>query len=125
MALPLRKLTAVHIEALEAELQREGRQRHRDSRGAALSAQTVLHVHRTLSQALEHAVKTEVLFRNPALQVRPPRPPGREIKILTKPEIAQVLRACEGRGFIFRFWLRSRLASGAENCLGCAGRTLI
>jgi integrase len=39
-----------------------------------------------------------VLFRNPALQVRPPRPPGREIKILTKPEIAQVLRACEGRG---------------------------
>ena len=74
------------------------RQRHRDSCGAALSAQTVLHVHRTLSQALEHAVKTDVLFRNPALQVRPPRPPGREIKILTKPEIAQVLRACEGRG---------------------------
>jgi len=97
-AMPLRKLTAVHIEALEAALQRQGRQRHRDSRGAALSAQTVLHVHRTLSQALEHAVKTEVLFRNPALQVRPPRPPGREIKILTKPEIAQVLRACEGRG---------------------------
>jgi integrase len=97
-AMPLRKLTAVHIEALEAELQREGRQRFRDSRGPALTAQTVLHVHRTLSQALEHAVKTEVLFRNPALQVRPPRPPGREIKILTKPEIAKVLRACEGRG---------------------------
>jgi len=97
-AISLRKLTAVHIEALEAELQREGRQRHRDSQGPALTAQTVLHVHRTLSQALEHAVKTEVLFRNPALQVRPPRPPGRQIKILTKPEIAQVLRACEGRG---------------------------
>ena len=96
--LPLRKLTAVHIEAFEADLQREGRQRHRDRRGSALTAQTVLHVHRTLSQALEHAVKTEVLFRNPALQVRPPRPPGREIAILTKPGIAQVLRACEGRG---------------------------
>jgi integrase len=96
--IPLRKLTAVHIEAFEAELQREGRQRHRDSRGAALTAQTVLHVHRTLSQALEHAVKTEVLFKNPALQVRPPRPAGREIKILTKREIAEVLRACEGRG---------------------------
>jgi integrase len=39
-----------------------------------------------------------VLFRNPALQVRPPRPPGREIKILTKPEIAQVLRVAEGTG---------------------------
>jgi integrase len=96
--IPLRKLTAVHIEAFEADLQREGRCRHRDRRGQALTAQTVLHVHRTLSQALEHAVKTDVLFRNPALQVRPPRPPGREIKILTKPEIATVLRACESRG---------------------------
>jgi integrase len=96
--IPLRKLTAVHIEAFEAELQREGRCRHRDRRGQALTAQTVLHVHRTLSQALEHAVKTDVLFRNPTLQVRPPRPPGREIKILTKPEIGTVLRACEGRG---------------------------
>jgi integrase len=96
--LPLRKLAPVHIEALEAKLQQSGRQRHRDKRGPALTAQTVLHVHRTLSQALEHAVKTEVLFRNPALQVRPPRPPGQEIKILTKPEIARVLRACEGRG---------------------------
>jgi integrase len=38
------------------------------------------------------------LFRNPARQVRPPRPPGREIKILTKPEIAEVLHACKGRG---------------------------
>jgi len=95
---PLRKLTAVHIETLEAELQHAGRERHRSSRGLALTAQTVLHVHRTLSQALEHAVRTEVLFRDPALQVRPPRPPSREIKILTKPEIAQVLRACEGKG---------------------------
>jgi integrase len=95
--LPLRKLTAVHIEAFEADLQRDGRQRHRDARGSALTAQTVLHVHRTLSQALEHAVKTDVLFRNPARQVRPPKPPGREIKILTKPEVVEVLRASEGR----------------------------
>lgn len=91
-SVPMRKLTPVHIEAFEAELQREGYLKGR-KRGRGLAAQTVLHVHRTLSQALEHAVKTEVLFKNPALQVRPPRPPHREIKILSKPEIATVLRA--------------------------------
>jgi integrase len=93
--IPLRKLTAVHIEAAEAELQHSGYVKGRKT-GQGLAAQTVLHVHRTLSQALAHAVKTGVLFRNPAEQVRPPRPPRREIAILTKVEVAAVLRAAEG-----------------------------
>src|SRR5262245_36638074 len=90
---PMRKLTAVHIEKCEADLQRSGYVKGRKRGG--LSAQTVLHVHRTLSQALTHAVETGVLFKNPAEQVRPPRPAGREIKILTKPEVATLLRAAE------------------------------
>jgi len=91
---PMRKLTAVHIEAFEANLQREGYVKGR-KRGQGLTAQTVLHVHRTLSQALAHAVKTGVLFKNPAEQVKPPRPPSREIAILTKPDVATLLRAAE------------------------------
>ena len=83
----MRKLSAVHIEAFEAGLQHDGYVKGR-KRGRSLTAQTVLHVHRTLSQALSHAVKTGVLFKNPAEQVKPPRPPSREIKILTKPEVA-------------------------------------
>jgi integrase len=102
---PLRKLTAVHIEAFEAELQREGWVKARakpnikDSASSpsqekrGLSAQTVLHIHRTLSQALSHAVRVGVLFKNPAQQVRPPRPPNREIRILGKGEIGTVLEA--------------------------------
>ena len=107
---PVRKLTAVHIEAFEAELQREGWVKARakenpmggeeapthEKRG--LSAQTVLHVHRTLSQALGHAVRLGVLFKNPARQVKPPRPPSREIKILDKGEIATVISAAKGTG---------------------------
>jgi integrase len=107
---PVRKLTAVHIEAFEAELQREGWVKARakkklteckeaptqEKRG--LSAQTVLHVHRTLSQALGHAVQVGVLFKNPARQVKPPRPPSREIKILDKGEIATVISAANGAG---------------------------
>jgi integrase len=52
----------------------------------------VLHVHKVLSQALTHAVNTEVLFRNPAEQVKPPRQDRKEIAILTKPECAELLR---------------------------------
>src|SRR5215813_6358379 len=89
---PMRKLAATHIEAFEAELERSGYTKGRRA-GTGLTAQTVLHVHRTLSQALGHAVRTKVLFKNPALEVRPPRPADREIKILTKPEVATVLGA--------------------------------
>jgi integrase len=100
---PVRKLTAVHIEAFEAELLREGwikpRAKPKITNGEqapaqekrGLSAQTVLHIHRTLSQALSHAVRVGILFKNPAQQVRPPRPPIREIKILRKDEIGIVL----------------------------------
>jgi integrase len=92
---PLRALRATHIEAFEAELQREGYLKGK-RKGEGLTAQTALHVHRTLSQALAHAVKTEVLFKNPAEQVRAPRPQGREIKILGKPDVAKILRVAEG-----------------------------
>jgi len=76
-------------------LQREGYVKGRKV-GEGLTAQTVLHVHRTLSQALAHAVKAGVLFKNPAEQVKPPRPPRKEIAILSKPEVATLLRAAEG-----------------------------
>jgi integrase len=91
---PMRKLTPTHIEAFEAQLQQDGYVKGRKA-GQGLTAQTVLHVHRTLSQALAHAVKTGVLFKNPAEQVKPPRPPRREIAILSKSEVATLLR-CAG-----------------------------
>ena len=92
--IPMRKLSAVHIEAFETQLQRNGYVKGK-KRGRSLTAQTVLHVHRALSQALGHAVRTGVLFKNPAEQVKPPRPPRQEIAMLTKPEVATLLRAAE------------------------------
>jgi integrase len=88
------KLAPVHIEAFEADLQRNGYVKGRKA-GQGLTAQTVLHVHRTLSQAFAHAVKTSVLFKNPAEQVKPPRPPRREIAILSKAEVGALLKAAE------------------------------
>jgi integrase len=105
---PMRKLAAVHIEEFEAALLREGWVKARATPKAkdgepapmvepkGLSAQTVKHVHRTLSQALNHAVRVGVLFKNPAQQVKPPRPPAREIKILSREEIGTLLKAARG-----------------------------
>jgi site-specific recombinase XerC len=98
---PLRKLTAVHIEAFEAQLQREGRV----DRKGGLSAQTVKHIHRTLSQALRHAVHQNVLVKNPAEAVQPPRPEDREIIILPKPEIGILLRAAKSTPLYAWSWL--------------------
>ncbi len=110
---PVRKLSAVHIEAFEAELQREGwvkpRAKQKAKKGEeapiqekrGLSSQTALHVHRVLSQALGHAVRLGVLFKNPARQVKPPRPPSREIKILDKGEITAMIAAAKGAGLYF------------------------
>jgi integrase len=103
---PMRKLTALHIESFEVELQREGWVKRRrqpkveDAKSAqteqrGLSAQTVRHIHRTLSQALNHAVGLGVLVKNPAAQVKPPKPENREIKILGKDEITAILDAAK------------------------------
>ena len=97
---PLRKLTAAHIEAFEggptARTVGSSRARRASKRlERGLSAQTVLHVHRILSQALNHAVRLEVLIKNPAKQVKPPRPTSQEIKILSKQEIAALLEAAK------------------------------
>src|SRR5262245_27130434 len=120
---PMRKLTAVHIEAFEANLQREGYVKGR-KRGQGLTSQTVLHVHRTLSQALAHAVKTGVLFKNPE-QVKPPSPTSREIAILTKPEVATLLVLLNQLGSTCRCWSLSPLECGEENSLGYVGPTSI
>jgi integrase len=58
-----------------------------------LSPTTVLHCHRILRQALQHAVKWQVLARNPADAADPPRPNRYEIPMLDPGQIAHLL-AC-------------------------------
>ena len=62
----------------------------RDGNGG-LSAQTVLHHHRLLKEALGQAIKWRLLARNPADAVDPPRPERHQIKVLTEDETARLL----------------------------------
>ena len=65
-------------------------------RGRPLAARTVGHAHRVLHRALERAVETEVLSRNVAAAVSPPKVEAAEIEILDAEQIAETLHKLEG-----------------------------
>lgn len=90
--LPLVKLQPLHLQAYYTKAQKSGR---RDGKGG-LSAQSVLHHHRLLHGALEQAVRWQLLVRNPAAAVEPPRVEDREMQVLEAEGIRRLLDAAAG-----------------------------
>lgn len=88
----LAKLQPLHNQAYYSQALQNGR---RDGKGG-LSAQTVLHHHRILREALQQAVKWQLLARNPADAVEPPRPKRREMRALDEHQTARLLDAARG-----------------------------
>ena len=93
--IPLKKLQPAHLQEYYAKALSTGR---RDGKGG-LSARTVKHHHRVLSEALSHAVKWGVLSRNVAQMTDPPRPSRKEINILSPVEIDRLVDAFEGTDY--------------------------
>lgn len=91
----LDRLKPVHIQTYYAEKLNNGRM---DGEGG-LSARSVLHHHRVLHEALEHAVKWQIISVNPVKAVSPPKPQKKQINVLTRDEIIQLLKAAEGTRF--------------------------
>ena len=89
--LPLTKLRPQHIQGYYSHALRHGRA---DGTGG-LSAKTVLHIHRLLRQALSHAMKWQMLSRNPADAVQPPRPERYEPPILSPGDVRRLLAAAD------------------------------
>ena len=85
--LPLTKLQPLHLQSYYSEMLRSGRRRGE----GGLSAQTVLHHHRVIRQALQQAVRWQILARNPADAVEPPKPPAREMTALSEEHTAALL----------------------------------
>jgi integrase len=83
----LGQLKPSHLQAYYSTALKEG---HKRSKGG-LSARTVLHHHRVISESLNHAVKWGMVARNVALAVDPPRPVQKEMQILSDDGIAQLL----------------------------------
>lgn len=89
----LTKLHPLQIQAYYSEALERGRKKD----GGKLSAQTVLHHHRVLKDALKQGVRWRLLLRNPADAVEPPRPEEREMKVLDEKQTATLLKAAEGK----------------------------
>jgi integrase len=87
----LQKLRPAHIAEWHATLLRSG-----GSEGRPLSARTVGHAHRVLHTALARATQFEIVGRNVASTVRPPKVKTEEVVILTSNQISDVLTKLEG-----------------------------
>ena len=85
----LPKLQPARISAAYAKALAEGR---RDGKGG-LSPRTVGHMHRILRQALQQAMRWQILARNPADAVRPPKVERSKMRALDPSETAALLDA--------------------------------
>jgi len=93
-ALPRGKLQPFHIQEAYAKWQAAGFRK--DQRKGVLSPQIVLHHHRILRTALHAAVKWQLLSRNPADALTPPRVPFKEFTVMDESHTAWLLDALGG-----------------------------
>jgi integrase len=91
--LPLQKLTALHIEKHYSRLAKGGR---KDGRDGGLSAQTLLHHHRLISEAMEKAVTWKLRTHNPADGVEAPTVRPREVTPINQTQAAWLVTVAEG-----------------------------
>ncbi len=90
---PLAKLRPLHVQDYIDRALASGRC---DKKGG-LSTTTVRHHYGVLREALNHALRLQLIATNPAMAVRPPRYVRQETNVLTEAQTAQLLRAAEGR----------------------------
>ena len=85
------KLSPAQIQGFYSQQLTSGRKA-----GGGLSARTVHHIHTVLHESLKHAVKWQMLSRNPSDAVDPPRPLRTEVVVLDAEQSRQLLAAAEG-----------------------------
>lgn len=86
-AILLTQLQPSHLQGYYTRALSQGRV---DGKGG-LSARTVLHIHRVISEALTHAAEWQMVARNIAMSVKPPRPRQPQITTLTQEEVLAFL----------------------------------
>ena len=92
----LAKLSPLHIQSYYTQALIDGRA---DGAGG-LSRRTVLHHHHVLREALRMAVKWQLIPRNPAEAVEPPKPPKRPRSVLN-PEQMRTLLSEARAGWVY------------------------
>jgi len=90
-SLELVALRPTHIQSMYSRMLVSGR---RDGRGG-LAARSVVRYHQILHAALHQAVRWQLLVRNPADAVEPPRAPRRELRATTGEQARAVMAAAD------------------------------
>jgi integrase len=112
--IPLAKLLPAHIQQYYTEALANGRKDNKKTVGRGLTGCTVLKHHRLIREALHHAVKWELLLRNPAEAVQAPKRERVKIETLTRPEIDAMPRATKDT----YLYMPTFLSSGTTMRLG-------
>jgi integrase len=86
------RLQSLAIQSFYNDLRRCGHKR----RAGGLSEQTILHIHKVLSAALQQAVRWRLISYNPATDVKPPRPARVEMLTFDVMEMKRLLSEAEG-----------------------------
>jgi integrase len=115
--LPLRQLSARHVQEMESALLRGG-----GSQGRGLSPRTVLHAHRVLSSALRTAERLGLVERNAAGTVDPPRVVRREMRTLAWDDVHRLLDQISHPLFLFLVLLAIQTGLRRSELLGLQWR---
>jgi hypothetical protein len=115
-ALTLTKLQPAHISQAYAKALTSGR---RDGQGG-LSPRTVTHMHRVLREALQQAVKWNMLKGNPADAVDPPKVERASMRVLDADGTIEVIEAARGDRVVHADLARSALRSAPRRGYGPA-----
>ena len=94
-AVAIQKLRPAQLSEWHGTLAKSG-----GKNGRVLSGRTVGHAHRVLHRALARALRLEIVTRNVAAAVRPPRVTAAEIEILTSEQKATTLAKLEGHDLL-------------------------
>lgn len=86
----LERLSPIHLEEAYSNWLTSGR---KDGKAGGLSPLTVLHIHRLIGQALSKGLKWQLVVRNVADNVEPPRVPYNERPVLDEVELGRLLAA--------------------------------
>jgi integrase len=87
------KLVPSTIQNAYNKLETSGR---RDNKEGGLSPRSRIHIHRIFKSALKHAVQLQLIIRNPADAIKPPRAKKVAITVLTIEQSAALLQALRG-----------------------------
>lgn len=117
-AIKLAKLRPMDIQEYYAKALASG---HLKGKGG-LSARTVHHLHRVLSQALRQAVRWQLIARNPCEAVDPPKPARKEIAHLSPEDMATLLKAARPSRLYPVILLAATTGLRRGECLGLRWR---